>query len=150
MAEISKERKKTCVRGRLKSHLTMENIARGKGERDTRKCSRIRELREKGESKQANIHANQKKAKIRDKKTTKNLRNVRGHTLAQEVKKEIFYLLTSKVIKNFSYIALNISLLTVNTGGWQSQKFLSAATEMFLSYSTINKNQLPDNCFASN
>lgn len=91
-----------------------------------------------------------KKAKIKDKKSTKNLRKIRGYALAQKVKKETLYLLTSKVIKSFSYTALNICLLTVNTGGWQSQKFLSAATEMFLSYSTINKNQLPDNCFESN
>lgn len=55
------------------------------------------------------------------------------------IKKETFYMLTSKVIKSFSYVALNVSLLTVNMGGWQSQKFLSAATENFLSYSTINK-----------
>lgn len=117
-----------------------------RAERDIRKCSKIRELGEKGESKQANIHANQKKAKIRDKKSTKNLRKVRGHTVAQEVKKET----DIKGHWSFNYTALNISLLTVNMGGWQSQKFLSAATEMFLSYSTINKNQLPDNCFASN
>lgn len=34
---------------------------------------------------------------------------------------------------SFGYIALNISLLTVNKGAWQSQKFFPAATEMFLS-----------------
>lgn len=56
----------------------MENMAMRKRERDTSKYSRIRGLGEKGESKQASIHANQKKAKIKDKKSTKNLRNIRG------------------------------------------------------------------------
>lgn len=40
MAEINKERQKTCLRGRLKSHLSIENTVMGKGERDTRKHSR--------------------------------------------------------------------------------------------------------------
>lgn len=141
MVEIYKERKKTYVRGRRGNE---------EGGREYRKYSRIKGFREKGARKQASIHANQKKAKIKNKKSTKNLRKIRGHALAQKVKKVIFSLLTSKVIKSFSYIALNISLPSVSTGGWQSQKFLFAAPEMFLSYSTINKNQLPDNCFASN
>lgn len=48
----------------------MENMAMKKGKRDIRNYSRIGGLREKGANKQASIHANQKKAKIKNKKST--------------------------------------------------------------------------------
>lgn len=47
MAEINKERQKMRVRGRLRSHLSIENTAMGKGERDTGKHSRNREGRKR-------------------------------------------------------------------------------------------------------
>lgn len=67
---------------------TMENSAMRKGERDTKKYSRIRGVGNKGESKQASM---QTKRKQKERTSTKNSRKIREHALAQEAKKHPIY-----------------------------------------------------------
>jgi len=56
-----------------------------------------------------------------------------------------------QVTQSYSYKALDIFLHILDDGeSLPQKKFLSAATGIFLSYSTINENQLAHNCFASN